>query len=795
MAIVKQGSTTLNAGAKGDKGEKGDAGADSNVNKVGITNLSELQALTANKIASIQGNIDLGTTTVNIPSGVILKFEGGKIINGTLNGDYHISHNDLTQIFDLDVILTGDFTIESIRPEWFGGGTNAPENILYWRKCNEVLTTTGGGTLIASGYYEFANEAADGQWDNYGQDGGREAIIHWGASNVNIIIEPQATLKVSGSFITTSTNPCRLITFANCENIHITGGGNIIGNRSEIGENDFDFAITVYGNSENIKITNLKISYFPADFFKPQIEVNYQGETPQTWESGGFDAFGDVEVDPNRIRSTVVYPLTRSRMVENGYFIATDIDSYTQQEAPDGYYNVFFYDINDNFISALTEQQMYERIYFPVNATYAKVSLDTDDLARQWDLDLLAYEVPRYIWIENNLINYMGRQGISVTGMQDSRIVNNVCHDVAGNPGAFIDFEDGRYINRRIKVIGNTSWNVKRHIILYNSVDVTISGNSFLRNRNGDGRVQGVVVAEDGGRISITDNYFENTINQSTLNTEFINNTFVRSNLEVYGGVVDGALMKNSTLITKAVLSGNFLRINSSISVSNVKMINDEQKASTTNNNSIICADKHIMQPYIKLENILIRGVDNGDSLVVGKDVVLDKIEFQGVSNTRIETAYVTNLKSDSPIFIWGTLDPSQIVKYKNFTLTGSAYIRLRSTTDSTNGYVFENFDIESNNITSLPAIDADNALGSLIIKNSSIIDRSTTGTGWSVINFDNTVDKFRMLNTEVVTATAGNLLDKGTSTEDTTWLYKDNIFTNVILNNALGTELNNFEE
>jgi hypothetical protein len=64
MAVIQIGSTTL---AKG--GSKG-ADGENNSNRIAVTTLAELQAGTANKIWSIQGDIDLGTTTLNIPSGV-----------------------------------------------------------------------------------------------------------------------------------------------------------------------------------------------------------------------------------------------------------------------------------------------------------------------------------------------------------------------------------------------------------------------------------------------------------------------------------------------------------------------------------------------------------------------------------------------------------------------------------------------------------------------------------------------------------------------------------------------------
>ena len=86
MAIVKQGSTTLNAGSKGDKGDKGDDGVSGGTSpsiKV-VTNQTELtEALGVGiKELSIQSDFSL-TSDVAIPDGAILSDGGGKITVGS----------------------------------------------------------------------------------------------------------------------------------------------------------------------------------------------------------------------------------------------------------------------------------------------------------------------------------------------------------------------------------------------------------------------------------------------------------------------------------------------------------------------------------------------------------------------------------------------------------------------------------------------------------------------------------------------------------------------------------------
>ena len=96
MAIVKQGSTTLNSGSKGDKGDmpsftiNGESvvdgsvitvvSGDGNANLRTVLTLADLQAVLTGEIAEIQGDVDLVNTVVVLPTDVYLKDGGGSII-------------------------------------------------------------------------------------------------------------------------------------------------------------------------------------------------------------------------------------------------------------------------------------------------------------------------------------------------------------------------------------------------------------------------------------------------------------------------------------------------------------------------------------------------------------------------------------------------------------------------------------------------------------------------------------------------------------------------------------------
>lgn len=68
-------------------------------------------------IYEIRDSFDLANGSVNIPSGSILKFNGGKIVNGTLNGDFSIEAG-LVKIFS-NVKFQGNCENNEVELDWF----------------------------------------------------------------------------------------------------------------------------------------------------------------------------------------------------------------------------------------------------------------------------------------------------------------------------------------------------------------------------------------------------------------------------------------------------------------------------------------------------------------------------------------------------------------------------------------------------------------------------------------------------------------------------------------------------
>lgn len=78
------------------------------------------QVTDANTIYEIRYIFDLSGATVEIPSGSVLKFNGGQLRNGVLSGVFSINDTH-THIFnDVDFDANIQLNVDHIRPEWYG---------------------------------------------------------------------------------------------------------------------------------------------------------------------------------------------------------------------------------------------------------------------------------------------------------------------------------------------------------------------------------------------------------------------------------------------------------------------------------------------------------------------------------------------------------------------------------------------------------------------------------------------------------------------------------------------------
>lgn len=106
-----------------------------------------------NTIYKITKDMDLEGSTLIIPVGCTLDFQGGSFKNGTIKGNGTAIQSELRKIFDDNVVLEGVWDIKEAYPEWFGGkGDGITDNTQAIKNCIKYFTNTyvSAGTYITN---------------------------------------------------------------------------------------------------------------------------------------------------------------------------------------------------------------------------------------------------------------------------------------------------------------------------------------------------------------------------------------------------------------------------------------------------------------------------------------------------------------------------------------------------------------------------------------------------------------------------------------------------------------------
>lgn len=108
-------------------------------------------------IYEIRDFFDLNSEEITLPANSILKFNGGMLANGTVNGNGIAVEAPLVRIFCDDIILKGEFNCD-FYPEWFGAVTYSKDNtddnsMVFNNAINQIYRITGAHDLILTGTY------------------------------------------------------------------------------------------------------------------------------------------------------------------------------------------------------------------------------------------------------------------------------------------------------------------------------------------------------------------------------------------------------------------------------------------------------------------------------------------------------------------------------------------------------------------------------------------------------------------------------------------------------------------
>ena len=583
MAIVKQGTTTLNAGAKGDKGDAGVSGA-SNPNILIPTTQLDISSEAVLKLIELQTDITL-TSNLVLPSDVTIIGGGGKIIlNGfTVTGDNTnvISDNIYTTIFDNSGVINGTWKASSISGHWFGlisdETDQGVDNRVVFKNIATVANSSGSIEVnIYEGKYWFSVSF----WYNlvYYSDNimiGGNDDIKWIGHN--------ATIQTLNHNYSSST-----IFHFNYGHRNEVRGFKLVGDKFG---HDFSSpsaegaATTIHEHNMGIMLSNGAIdciiskndfSNFTGDgiYFKGQVFVGRTDLTDASFESGRIDINGDIAADGNFERTIDFIDLTNSQFTDTGHF-TLDILPGGKLDVLD--YRIYYYDALDTFVGYTKDVEIFDRVNIPTGATKMKIVIYTN--ASLSSFMVINYDYAFRTIIEHNNIHHCIRQGISNCSPY-TVVRNNFIHDIGGadlgitaGPCAGIDIEDGLRNNYNNWIHDNTFQNnAGTDVVLRYCRYTKVFNNTFEKDDRPMWSILGTSISNGGVSADycretlVYNNYFKGKTLDLGRYSQAHDNIFYGGEVVVYQShtVIRDNLMYN-TSFTRANLDYEYLNISNVI--------------------------------------------------------------------------------------------------------------------------------------------------------------------------------------------------------------------------------------
>jgi hypothetical protein len=411
-----------------------------------------------------------------------------------------------------------------------------------------------------------------------------------------------ATLKIEDNEL----QKYRVIYIAKDQSNVTIKNGNVIGDRDTHdyaaikGTHEWGTGIEVYGKSKNIDIENIKLYNFTGDGIGLSFRYNYIDRiTAANMIEGSIDNETGAFVNSSgSIRTTKKMTFSNSLFTRLNYFGLYGNGYSALPGVKTDFFNIYFYDINNNYIGYKEHIRFYEEMDIPAGTNYYYATFN-QDLTTDFSVEYRAPEVSKDIYIRNCEIYNNRRQGISVCGAKNVYIENNIIHDINGTaPEGGIDIEDGYEINQYIYIYKNNLYN-------NNGYDIVV--------------VDGRWISIDGNKIRSLPKYAGLAINPEVEYSKVINNNFNKTKAVILGDCIFSGNTVTASIMSlggKSLTVSDSLMYNSllilqpeipyGIKLDNIKVYNDEKKKDFPN----LWASITLSGNPIEISNSVIEGKD-----------------------------------------------------------------------------------------------------------------------------------------------------------------------------------------
>ncbi|MFL1896775.1 GDSL-type esterase/lipase family protein [Aquimarina sp. 2-A2] len=508
----------------------------------------------ANSIWAIQKDFDLTASNFTVPTGVMLVFDGGKIITtGSVVFDKTQIHaNDkYAQIFnvgDLSGTVKGDVVVN-----WFGlVGDGVTDNRATFLKAAKLVNASGGTAYLyndTDNVYAFS--AA--QHNSTNRTTPANIVITGDGTSWQGVPNEHGNPKIK--MLGHNFSGSEIFAFWKTDGASIRGI-DLIGERDEhtlsgVGNPDErNHLIVVGSDAMNVTIENCSITKAEADgiWFANDNNFSNPHNTLAYTQGNINESDGAILVDDQYMYSNSLFSLTTAEMVEQGKFMLVG-DAFGTTFKPKIFFAAY-YDGVGTYVGKSERLYWYESVRIPDGASQVRIIIPYTTVSHV--IRVTTPYISEGTVIRNNIIAFNKRDGISNPGQFSIIEYNQIYNTGTKSPGLGINLEDGYHVIRNNTIRYNTFRdNYNGDISVKGAEHNTIAFNehaqndtyNFITDENGVGGVN----AERGRYTKLIGSRFYNR--SVTLGRGVIaqNLTMIDGQVQIYGkeSAIDGGEFHN----------------------------------------------------------------------------------------------------------------------------------------------------------------------------------------------------------------------------------------------------------